>query len=207
MHISVEERVDVEVGRNFYHLYLETFGPLAILAANKHIYEPEVWDDEMQDQRILKFVAWDQERAVGLATVATDLDAVPWVSPDYYRWRYPGQKIWYCGFAIVHPDYQGRSLFSALMRTSLAEMMRNDAIGAFDCAKVTEEQGQMVSKLGRILDGLCEYELECADVQQYWMVHPGVPKLDLDTVALSPSQTAELPDVSEDQRSGERVPG
>lgn len=193
MHISVQETVDPDVGRDFYELYLETFGPLAKLAANKHIYEAEHWDEEMQDPRILKFVAWDDARPVGLATVATDLDAVPWVSPDYYRWRYPDQKVWYCGFALVHPEYQGRSLFSALMRSSMAEVIRNGAIGAFDCAKVTEEQGKMVAKLGAILDGLCEHDLECVDVQQYWMVHPGALRVDLDDVAIGEKGVAPLP--------------
>ncbi|MEZ5090899.1 MAG: hypothetical protein R2719_15045 [Micropruina sp.] len=71
-------------------VYEESFGPLRVLAAARHVLTQDEFAEELDDPRIWKYIALDREgRPAGLATLADDLSALPWISPEYYAHKYP----------------------------------------------------------------------------------------------------------------------
>ncbi len=47
----------------------------------------------------------EDDHIVGMTTVTTDLNAIPWINPTYYRHRYPRQAkngtLFYLGYTFV----------------------------------------------------------------------------------------------------------
>lgn len=154
----------------FFDLYLEVFGPLRYAAAARHILTRDEWDEEMSDDRVMKIVAWHGHDPVGISLVALDLNAVPWVSPEFYQMRYPGRPVYYCGISLVLPEYQGLSLFSRMMRQGFDRVRRDGAIAAWDCAVVTQEQTGLIEKLISVPNGEFPLVPEIVDTQTYFVV-------------------------------------
>jgi hypothetical protein len=111
-----------------WQLYNEAFEELRSTAVQRHVMLRGEFDGVMADSRVAKYVGVDparDRRLCALATLTNELDAMPLISPDYFRRRWPAQfatnRIWYIGFVAVHPDYRGTGLFEqvtgALYRT------------------------------------------------------------------------------------------
>lgn len=139
----VEEEFVVHdpLSQEFYAVYRDAFDPLAPEAAARHVLDEEEWKDEMADERILKLIAKVDGNAVGLATVALDIEAVPWASARFYQRRYPGRQIYYTGFAAVLPEYQRSTVFEALLRHGLRRALTDNAVCAYDCSSFVQVIG------------------------------------------------------------------
>jgi GNAT superfamily N-acetyltransferase len=175
LRLTEEFRVTGTAATEFYGLYLEVFGPLRWAAAARHLLDRDEWDHEMQDQRIMKIVAWDGERPVGLSLLALDLEAVPWASPEFYRLRYGDRPVYYCGISLVLPEYQGASVFPLMMRHAFEVVRRDGALGAWDSAEVTNAATHLLDKLTNFAAGHYPFEPEVVDTQTYYVVDPCDP--------------------------------
>lgn len=178
IHLSEQLVVTEPASSIFFDLYLEVFGPLRYAAAARHILTRDEWDEEMSDDRVMKIVAWHDDQPVGISLVALDLNAVPWVSPEFYQLRYPGRPVYYCGISLVLPDYQGLSLFSRMMRQGFDRVRRDGAIAAWDCAMVTREQTGLIEKLISVPNGEFPLVPEAVDTQTYFVVDTCPPVTD-----------------------------
>ena len=79
----------------------------------------------MEDQRIDKYVAWEGDgEPIGIITVTRHLDAVPWISPEYYADRYPEQwarnAVYYLGFTLAHPAIRRTRFLDTIVRLSVS---------------------------------------------------------------------------------------
>src|SRR3954465_8043071 len=105
MRITVERRIASDQVDHFYRFYRAAFEPLRTRAAARHVFTFDEFAAEMLDERIDKYVAWDDDdTAVGLTTMTNDLDSLPWIEPAFYLERHPDQAarkaLYYLGYTL-----------------------------------------------------------------------------------------------------------
>ncbi len=169
MRFTVERVLEPALINEFYPQYVAAFDPLRTRAAARHVLTAREFAADLTDERIDKYLAWDGARPVGLATVATDLSAVPWISPEYFAARYPEQAgrgaLYYLGFVLVHPEYQGGRAYHGIIKRVVDRIVENRAVCGFDaCAYNDAHQiGQTIARVGRRAD----MRIETLDTQSY----------------------------------------
>lgn len=106
-----------------WEVYLRAFGGLATRAASRHLMDAEQFVREMTDRRIIKFATYAGDDPIGLLTVTTDLDGIVWVSPEYYRNRYPdkARQVFYVTNMLTDPRNRGREAFDLLTEAACRE--------------------------------------------------------------------------------------
>lgn len=130
--VTVEEVLDDAEIETWWPVYEAAFSPLSTRAAARHLLTTDEFREEMADERILKLLARDQHgRAVAMTTVATDLQAVPWISPAFYEERFVGaverRALWYVGYTLAHPAARRTSAFIDMLDV-LIEMLRDGKV-------------------------------------------------------------------------------
>jgi hypothetical protein len=126
-----------------WNLYQRAFGRLATTAASRHVMDADLFRQEMADPRITKCVVSQGGAPVGLLTTTSDLDNIVWVSPDFYRARYPvegrRQQIHYITNMLTDPRYGGREVFRML--TEAACRLAAGGVLGFDICRSNVERG------------------------------------------------------------------
>ena len=140
MQVTLLRNVDDVLARRYWPLYDEAFAALRTASPCRQFLTEDEFMEEMADPRILKFVLWDDGEAVGMALVAEELSAVPWVSPDYFAVRFPLEyaegRLFYFGALLTAPHARRNGNAKRLL-AALSEHVANvDGIAAFDCAAV-----------------------------------------------------------------------
>lgn len=170
--VTVESEVDYATARSFYRLYRASFEQLATQAVARHVLHESEFLEEMLDPRVQKYVAWDDEGvAIGLTTLTTDLDTVPWISAAWFAEHYPEQHsrhaVYYFGLALVHPDRQGTKVLHALLEPMTLTVVRNGGVGAWDLCGLNNDRGfarvypQLFAQHGEVV-------VEPVDTQTYY---------------------------------------
>lgn len=171
MKITRESTVNSELTEKFWGLYEGAFAPLRESSPCRQFFRYEEFVGEMADERVLKFVLWDDDgSALAMSLVAVDLEAVPWISPEYFAARFPEQfaagTIYYFGAILVEPNSQGMKYSEILLEELENFVVRNKGIAAFDCYSENNKW------LPRIIRETTERQanLDCIelDSQHYW---------------------------------------
>lgn len=120
MRVRSVRAVSADRAEACWRLYEDAFSGLRTVAVQRHLMYRGEFDELMADARVTKHLAIDEGGALaGLATSATDLDAVPLISPPYFEARWPAQyrerRIFYVSFVAVHPVHHGGAAFPALV--------------------------------------------------------------------------------------------
>jgi len=130
-----------EEAERLYPHYEATFDPLREGAAARHVLNLSEFVEEMENSRVDKLVATAEADGsfLGLSTLARDLEAVPWISPDYYAARYPEyaarDAIWYLGFTMTLPGAQQGGVFATMLTAVVEAALAERAIVGWDmCA-------------------------------------------------------------------------
>jgi len=144
--VTVQSEVDPGATAKLYALYLRAFAHLEQLAAARHLLHEEEFRNEIEDRRILKYIAWDPEGApVAFGTVTDSLDAVPWISPGFYAHRFPEHHargaIHYVGVMMVDPSAQGAGAFREIMRQVAVAASDVGAVIAWDLSESNQSAG------------------------------------------------------------------
>jgi hypothetical protein len=176
MQVTQEVAMQPDIVERYWRLYEDAFAPLALVAPHRQNLLREEFYEEMNDERIIKFVLWDDDEPVGMSLVATDLTAVPWVSPEYFAHRFPEHfadgRIYYFGALLMAPSHQRDGSLHCLTDELANFVVRNDGMIAFDCAGINE----------RVVPGFCRSALdrqaehvkaEKLDAQHYFVFMPG----------------------------------
>jgi len=170
--VTIESEVDYTTARTFYGLYRASFEQLATQAVARHVLHESEFLEEMLDPRVQKYVAWDDEGvAIGLTTLTTDLETVPWISAAWFAEHYPDQyarhAVYYFGLALVHPDRQGAKVLHALLEPMTLTVVRNSGVGAWDLCGLNNDRGfarvypQLFAQHGEVV-------VEPIDTQTYY---------------------------------------
>jgi hypothetical protein len=171
--VTFEATVSGDVAETFWKLYLEAFEPLRTRAAARHVLHREEFDEEMADPRVLKLLARDElGEAVGLTTLATDLEAVPWVSPEFFAARYPEhaarKAVWYIGFTLAHPGRRSTRTFMDMIDALVAHLAANRVVCAYDVSRFNDDSLRFADNLRRHLERTQDVTVETVDQQTYY---------------------------------------
>ena len=171
--VTFEEIVDAELAERFWELYLAAFEPLRTRAAARHVLHREEFDEEMSDPRVLKLLAHDHDgTAVGLTTLATDLAAVPWVSPEFFAARYPEHAarsaVWYIGFTLAHPGRRASRTFMDMIDALVEHLAAHHVVCAYDVSRFNDDSLRFAENLRRHLERTQDVRVETVDQQTYY---------------------------------------
>jgi hypothetical protein len=171
--ISFETTVTGQEADRFWELYLEAFEPLRARAAARHVLLREEFDQEMTDPRVTKLLARDEQgEVVALTTLATDLAAVPWVSPEFFAVRYPEHAargaVWYIGFTLTHPGRRSTRTFMDMIDTLVAHLAEHRVVCAYDVSRFNDDSLRFADNLRRHLERTRDVTVETLDQQTYY---------------------------------------
>ena len=161
---------------SLYRLYRRSFEPLRTRAAARQVLTPEEFFSEMKDPRIDKYIAWEhEENPVGMVTVTRHLEAIPWISPEYYAARFPEQwsrrAIYYLGFILARPAMRRTSFLDTIVQFCVEPLVAEKAVIAYDlCSHNSDTLGfaTRVADILRRFSGAQPVEL---DTQVYYGVN------------------------------------
>ncbi len=154
MAVTVAEQVDRADLTRFWELYEAAFTPLASRAASREMLSRAEFTAMMNDRRVLKYVARDDDGdSVGLATLAREVEAVPWLSVPYFRRRWPQEyaegRLYYVGFLFTHPAHQGTGLLRQMVRAVVRTLAEARAVTGFDISGYNRETYNLLIGLMR----------------------------------------------------------
>jgi hypothetical protein len=140
MDVEITKVVAAERLEGAWELYADAFEELRAVAVQRHLMRRTEFDEVMADDRVEKYLAYDGERLVGLATVTNDLNAMPLISPDYFAHRWPNhyaqRRIWYLGFIAIQLDQRGGAVRALLVDRLWQPVRANRGVAALDiCAR------------------------------------------------------------------------
>jgi hypothetical protein len=171
--VTIETIVDDDTAVRFLDLYRHSFAPLEGLAAARQSLTDDEFLAEMRDETVLKFIGWDRrERPAAMVVINTDLDTVPWVSPEFWRRRYPEQAargaIFYFGALLVSPDVRGGPWAHRMLAETVRYTARHHAVAAFDCCQHNVDEVQLPRMIAEVANALSFVETERVDTQAYY---------------------------------------
>ncbi|WP_036961899.1 hypothetical protein [Promicromonospora kroppenstedtii] len=171
--VTFEEVVGGADADGFWELYVQAFEPLRTRAAARHVLYREEFDAEMADPRVTKLLARDEQgEPVGLTTLAKDLAAVPWVSPEFFAARYPEHAargaLWYIGFTLAHPGRRATRTFMDMIDALVAHLAANQVVCAYDVSRFNDDSLRFADNLRRHLERTQDVTVETVDRQAYY---------------------------------------
>jgi hypothetical protein len=175
MPVDVHPVVPAEVRDAAWQFYRNTFDSLKTLAVERHVLHRDEFDDLMTDSRILKYLVRDGDAVVGMAAMTDDLEATPWVSPEYFdhRWpeHYAQRRILYCVFVGVHQGPPGKGVFVALQREMyLRQIQAVDGLAVLDMCTYNEEELRLPWTIESIMAKVAgASRVRRLDNQSYWL--------------------------------------
>ena len=175
MGIEIVEVVPRDLLDPSWRLYVQAFDELRSTAVQRHVMHRAEFDDVMDDRRVLKYVARDDDGVLqGLATVTNDLHAVPLISPEYFQRRYPDmfvkRQIWYVGFVAVNRGGRRTRMFVKIIEAMYQTASENLGIVAVDVCRHNEAVYGMPGAIETILRRQYgNVEGRCVDEQSYWL--------------------------------------
>lgn len=134
---SREARVTGSAADSLYELYKRAFDPLRSRAAARQVLSEPEFKDQMADERIDKYLAWEDEAApVGVITLTRELAAIPWISPEYYAACYPDHwarnAIYYLGYILINPAVRRTGFLETVTRLLVEPMVAERAVLVYD---------------------------------------------------------------------------
>lgn len=112
---------------DLYPRYATAWEMLLLEAAARHRLSLPEFRHEMLDPRLEKHVVLDaDDRVIAMTTMTTDLDAIPWINPAFYRHRYPDEcangTMYYLGYSFVDIEHRRTRAF-AMMTEAVDERL------------------------------------------------------------------------------------
>ena len=158
-----------------WDFYSDCFNDLRVLAVNRHLMYRHEFEGVMADKRIGKYVALDDDdTVVGMGTLTNDLEAVPLISADYFRYHWPElyeqRRLYYCLFAGSALGQRGRGVFVALQKAMYAPIGEVKGNVFFDICSFNEERHQLPRMIAMILSRAAgRTQPTRLDAQSFWM--------------------------------------
>lgn len=138
MRVTQLLEVPSDIVEQYWELYDQAFEEMKTASPCRQYLRREEFYEEMCDHRIIKFILWDDDsEPVAMSLVATDLEAVPWISPPYFEKKFSEHYrkgiIYYFGALLTtHHDRQdGHAEY--LLAELVNFVVGNDGIACFDC--------------------------------------------------------------------------
>lgn len=119
-------------------------------SAFRYVYDFDEWVSFMENDRIIKIVATVDGRLAGLITGTDDLEAIPWISPEYYRNRHPGRNVFHQQDTFVDPEIRNPRVLRALFEEGIRFSAERDAVVSFSVSHELVER-KYVALISRVI--------------------------------------------------------
>ena len=170
--ITVEDKVGRDTAVRYHDLYRATFGALETRAVARQLLHEHEFMEEMEDPRVDKYVAWNGDDVVGLSTLTTHLETVPWISPAYFAHRYPDHTardaVFYLGFTLVHPQRRRGHIFRAMVERIVDLLAERQAVCAWDICAFNDDTLGLGESIERIITAYAQVDVAPIDRQTYY---------------------------------------
>ena len=132
-----EPRVTGSDADALFQLYRRAFDPLRPRAAARQVLSEAEFKTQMSDERIDKYLAWEDDTApVGVITLTRELEAIPWISPEYYAACYPDHwarnAIYYLGYILISPGVRRTGFLETVTQLLVKPMVAQRAVLVYD---------------------------------------------------------------------------
>ena len=169
--------VDPREAEEFYLMYERAFGPLRTRAAARQVLTRDEFFEEMRDERVTKYVARDADgRALGMATLATDLACLPWISPEFYAARFPDlaarKALYFVGFILVDPGVRGRGAVATMIDAITLRVRDEKALCLFDMCRFNDQHLRLPDRIKDRSELYYPVRTEILDTQTYYATGP-----------------------------------
>lgn len=173
-----ETLIQGDRAQDFFDLYNLAFTPLRTRSAARQVLTASEFFDQLDDPRIDKYVAWDDGgEPVGLTTLTTHLDTVPWISPEYFAAHYPEhwarRSVYYLGFVVTHPRLRHEQFLETIVRVGIERLATEHAVLAYDVCAYNNTVLRFGERVMNLLAGHQGIELAALDTQTYYAVRFG----------------------------------
>lgn len=171
--IELDDVIAGERSELLYRLYLESFGRLRTRAAARHVISRGEFEEEMGDSRVQKYTVWrTPTNPVALATITTHVDAMPWVSPEFFAARFPAhaarRAIYYLGLALVAPERGQYRLLERVVAEMVSDCAVQRGVLAYDVCRYNDTTVRFGRRAEAILRRIAPVRVGVADVQTYY---------------------------------------
>jgi hypothetical protein len=159
-----------------YPLYHSAFEPLKIRAAARQVLTRTEFFAQMEDDRIDKYVAWEPDgQPIGLITLTRHLDAVPWVSPEYFATRFPEQwarkAVYYLGYVLARPVTRRTQFLETICRVCVEPLVAERAVIAYDVCSYNNDMLGFADRISRVARQVDSSHVHKLDAQVYYAVN------------------------------------
>jgi hypothetical protein len=181
LELVVQPVVSGELRERVWDAYCDAFAELRTAAIQRHVMTRAEFDDVMADERVQVLLAQhDDGRIAGIATLANDLEAMPLVSPDFFRARWPEHygagRCWYIGLVGVRPSEQGGGAFQLIVGSVAATLGPRGGVLVLDVPQRNVDAFHVPQAVKRIADDVVkDVTIEMVDAQSYWAYTTPVP--------------------------------
>ena len=174
MTVDVLTTLPAELRDEAWRFYHDTFGPLAVLAVQRHVLYRGEFDELMTDERVTKYVARDGGTVVGLAAMTEDLSTLPLLSHEFFVHRWPDlyaqRRIVYCLFVGVQSGPAGKGVFVALQREMYKQVEAVRGMVVLDICTYNEAELGLPWTIESILKPIAgDATARKLDTQSYWL--------------------------------------
>lgn len=182
--VEILEQVPAGIAEDFRQIYRAAFAPLMTKSPARQWLTDEEFLHEMQDPKVLKFVAYgspasrlsgttgDSDEIVAMATLSSDLSTMPWISEPYFEQRFPDhyarKAIFYFGCLLVRPDRQGGPWAKYLLEHLICFVGDHNGIAAFDCCGFNVDTVALPDLIERACRPLIHVDMQELDRQTYY---------------------------------------
>jgi hypothetical protein len=173
--ITHERSITGELAEELWEGYLENVEPLAEVAVLRHLDSHDEMLAQFANPRILKLVAWQGARPIGLGMVTNCLEDVVEISPAFLRLKYPehaARNAIYVGMLVMVSSAQ-RSLtaFSRLYLELWQVPARAGGILVFDVCDFNRQTFGVDEMSRRIASNFENSSVEVLDRQTWYVAH------------------------------------
>ena len=170
-----EHVVEPALALAFYELYEAAFAPLRVRAMARQVLTEAEFGAQMRNGAVSKIVAWDAAgTAVGLCALTPQLDAVPWISPEYFAARYPEHwargAVWYLAFVLAHPSQRHSRFLDHMVEVGVGPLVQTGAVCAYDICAYNDDVLDLGPRLSRCFERTTGATPRLADTQNYYEV-------------------------------------
>lgn len=171
--VTVETALDQATAESFYSLYLDAFEALRRRAVARQVLHRHEFFEEMQDERVLKYVARDAEgQMCGLTVLTRHLETVPWISPEYFAAHYPEHyargAVYYLGFTLVAVENRRERVFEAMIRAVVDQVAADRGVCGYDICAYNNVALDFAATVESMLVRYADARVEPLDTQTYY---------------------------------------
>lgn len=173
MRITRETAIPEEEIGVFQKIYREAFDPLEELSPLRQSMTDDEFREEMENQAVLKLVAWDEYgKPAAILCMTNDISCISWLNPRFYAKRFPehfeARRIYFFGSLLVHPERRGEHFLGDLLAEAVRIVASVAGIAAYDCCKFNAEETQLPDIIAAVGEEICYFERELVDYQNFY---------------------------------------